>query len=210
MALSSFYQCGDLYRIDSRAPGHAGQGGLARVPEEPGSLGASCCRRRDRQPLFFNYGKQAPYMHYVVDAKANRLVHYVDVELPGPRLPHDMAFTENYVDPQRLSAVQTLLLAQGIHPALPAQGLRRRAFAVPPRRRGRRPLVRSRYHLMSCTSPTRSRTATIKVDGVLPGQGGPRARPDQMCRPGCTAGGSTRSPVRPAKSKCRTASPNSA
>ena len=33
------------------------------------------------------------------------LVHYVDVPLPGPRLPHDMAFTENYVDPQRLSAV---------------------------------------------------------------------------------------------------------
>ena len=24
------------------------------------------------------------------------LVHYVDVPLPGPRLPHDMAFTENY------------------------------------------------------------------------------------------------------------------
>lgn len=23
-------------------------------------------------------------------------MHYVDVELPGPRLPHDMAFTENY------------------------------------------------------------------------------------------------------------------
>ena len=35
-------------------------------------------------------------MHYgVVDAN-NELVHYVDVPLPGPRLPHDMAFTENY------------------------------------------------------------------------------------------------------------------
>jgi len=35
-------------------------------------------------------------MHYgVVDADDN-LVHYVDVPLPGPRLPHDMAFTENY------------------------------------------------------------------------------------------------------------------
>ena len=28
---------------------------------------------------------------------AGEVVHSVDVELPGPRLPHDMAFTENYV-----------------------------------------------------------------------------------------------------------------
>ena len=55
--------------------------------------------------LFFNYSKQAPYMHYGVVDENNDLVHYVDVPLPGPRLPHDMAFTENYVDPQRLSAV---------------------------------------------------------------------------------------------------------
>jgi carotenoid cleavage dioxygenase-like enzyme len=27
---------------------------------------------------------------------SDSLVHYVDVPLPGPRLPHDMAFTENY------------------------------------------------------------------------------------------------------------------
>jgi carotenoid cleavage dioxygenase len=46
--------------------------------------------------LFFNYSKQAPYLHYgVVDAN-NDLVHYVDIPLPGPRLPHDMAFTRNY------------------------------------------------------------------------------------------------------------------
>ena len=46
--------------------------------------------------LFFNYSKEAPYMHYGVVDSANELVHYVDVPLPGPRLPHDMAFTENY------------------------------------------------------------------------------------------------------------------
>ena len=35
-------------------------------------------------------------MHYgVVDADG-KLAHYVDVPLPGPRLPHDMAFTERY------------------------------------------------------------------------------------------------------------------
>ncbi len=35
-------------------------------------------------------------MHYGVVDRADQLVHYVDVPLPGPRLPHDMAFTENY------------------------------------------------------------------------------------------------------------------
>jgi carotenoid cleavage dioxygenase len=35
-------------------------------------------------------------MHYGVVDESNDLVHYVDVPLPGPRLPHDMAFTENY------------------------------------------------------------------------------------------------------------------
>lgn len=46
--------------------------------------------------LFFNYGKEKPYLNYgVVDAD-DRLVHYGEVELPGPRLPHDLAFTENY------------------------------------------------------------------------------------------------------------------
>jgi carotenoid cleavage dioxygenase len=43
--------------------------------------------------LFFNYSKQSS--GYAVDANGD-LVHYVDVSLPSPRLPHDMAFTENY------------------------------------------------------------------------------------------------------------------
>ncbi len=46
--------------------------------------------------LFFNYGTDAPYMHYGVVDSSDNLVHYTGIELPGPRLPHDMAFTENY------------------------------------------------------------------------------------------------------------------
>jgi carotenoid cleavage dioxygenase len=46
--------------------------------------------------LFFNYRTEHPYLHYgVVDAR-ERLVHYVPIDLPGPRLPHDMAYTEHY------------------------------------------------------------------------------------------------------------------
>ncbi|HKX57084.1 MAG TPA: carotenoid oxygenase family protein, partial [Xanthomonadales bacterium] len=45
---------------------------------------------------FFNYSKHAPYMHYGVVGADNKLKHLVPIDLPGPRLPHDMAFTRNY------------------------------------------------------------------------------------------------------------------
>ena len=39
---------------------------------------------------------RAPYMHYGVVGPDNRLKTYMPIPLPGPRLPHDMAFTEHY------------------------------------------------------------------------------------------------------------------
>jgi carotenoid cleavage dioxygenase len=97
-ALTSFYQCGDLYRIDPYTGDNLGKedwrGGF------PSELGVSAHPKSDDRTgelLFFNYGKQAPYLHYGVVDATNALVHYVDVELPGPRLPHDMAFTDNFV-----------------------------------------------------------------------------------------------------------------
>jgi carotenoid cleavage dioxygenase len=63
-------------------------------------------------------------------------MHYIDVPLPGPRLPHDMAFTENYVilndfplfwDPKLLQADVHL---PGFHRDMPSR------FAVIPRRGG--------------------------------------------------------------------------
>jgi carotenoid cleavage dioxygenase len=84
--------------------------------------------------LFFNYSKQDPYMHYGVVDQNNDLVHYVDIPLPGPRLPHDMAFTENYAilndfplfwDPRLLEHQVHL---PRYYPELPSR------FAVIPRR----------------------------------------------------------------------------
>ena len=71
----------------------------------------------------------------VVDAN-NDLVHITDIPLPGPRLPHDMAFTPNYAilndfplfwDPKLLEADIHL---PGFHPDMPSR------FAVIPRRGG--------------------------------------------------------------------------
>ena len=95
-ALTSFYQCGDLYRLDPLTLDTVGATSWdGWFPPE----GVSAHPKVDEhtgEMLFFNYSTEAPYMHYgVVDAD-NRLVHYTDVPLPGPRLPHDMAFTEHY------------------------------------------------------------------------------------------------------------------
>jgi carotenoid cleavage dioxygenase len=97
-ALTSFYQCGDLYRLDPYTADTRGKESWnGDFPFDWGVSAHPKVDDRTGELLFFNYSKQAPYMQYgVVDAN-NDLVHYVDVPLPGPRLPHDMAFTENYV-----------------------------------------------------------------------------------------------------------------
>jgi len=46
--------------------------------------------------MFFDYGNDAPYMHYGVVGADGALKHYVPIDLPGARLPHDMAVTEHY------------------------------------------------------------------------------------------------------------------
>ena len=134
IALSSFYQCGDLYRLDPLTLEDLGRESWhGRFPPE----GVSAHTKVDLatgELLFFNYGKQAPYMHYGVVSPEGELVHYIDVPLPGPRLPHDMAFTPRFAilndcplfwDPDAL--------AKGVHanrffPELPTR------FAIVPRR----------------------------------------------------------------------------
>ena len=45
---------------------------------------------------FFDYSDTAPYMKYGVVGSDGKVNHLVDIDLPGARLPHDMAITENY------------------------------------------------------------------------------------------------------------------
>ncbi len=46
--------------------------------------------------IFFDYGDELPYMTLGVADANGRLQHEVPIELPGPRLPHDIGFTTNY------------------------------------------------------------------------------------------------------------------
>jgi carotenoid cleavage dioxygenase-like enzyme len=47
--------------------------------------------------LFFDYGDAPPYMPSGVADASGRLLHETAVDLPGPRLPHDIGFTQQYV-----------------------------------------------------------------------------------------------------------------
>lgn len=94
-ALALWYMSGDAWEIDpltlqtlGKSNAIAQTGGAisahAKVDEISGEL------------MFFDYGLEAPYMHYGVVGADGRLKHHVPIELPGPRLPHDMAITEHY------------------------------------------------------------------------------------------------------------------
>jgi len=77
--------------------------------------------------MFFNYPEKWPFMHYGVIDRDNRLVHYVPIELPGARWPHDLGITKNFTilhdlpfffDPEGLARGQRKL---GFHRDMPAR-----------------------------------------------------------------------------------------
>lgn len=46
--------------------------------------------------LFFDYGDELPYLTFGVADANFKLLHEVPIDLPGPRLPHDIGFTTHY------------------------------------------------------------------------------------------------------------------
>ncbi len=46
--------------------------------------------------FFFEFGDEPPYMTYGVLNPDGTLKHESPIDLPGPRLPHEISFTENY------------------------------------------------------------------------------------------------------------------
>ncbi len=134
-ALTTFYQCGEPYYLDARTLETKGVPPWAAEVMKDNGISAHpkvCPRSGDL--LFFNYSKQAPFMHYGEVDKDNRLVHYVPVPLPGPRLPHDMMFTENFAILNDFPLHwDEALLAQGRH-KLAYHADRPARFGLVPRR----------------------------------------------------------------------------
>lgn len=96
-ALTSFYQCGDLYQLDPITLAQFGPADWHGAFPHEGVSAHSKLDPETGELLFFNYSKTAPFMHCGALGADGRLKHYRPIPLPGPRLPHDMAFTPHYL-----------------------------------------------------------------------------------------------------------------
>ena len=116
-ALTTFYQCGDVYALDGETLAPAGTAPWAAATG-PG-WGVSAHPKLDERTgelLFFAYGKDAPYLRHGVVGADGTLTKMIDVPLPGPRLPHDMAFSERFAILADLPLFwDPALLAKGVH-----------------------------------------------------------------------------------------------
>ncbi|MEM9191926.1 MAG: carotenoid oxygenase family protein [Myxococcota bacterium] len=130
--IASWYICGEPYVVDpetleTEGPTRFGHDAPLRISAH------AKVDERTRELLFFNYGVTEPYLHYGVVDEQLALRHYVPIDLPGPRLPHDMAATENYSILMDLpffyrpEALQKKKWVVGYYPDLPSR------FGIVPR-----------------------------------------------------------------------------
>ena len=93
--MTLWYNAGHPYRLDSHTLETKEHFGL----EGRDHLRMSAHAKMDwstQELLFFDYGDESPFLTYGVADASGRLQHEVAIDLPGPRLPHDMGFTTNY------------------------------------------------------------------------------------------------------------------
>jgi carotenoid cleavage dioxygenase-like enzyme len=93
--LALWYISGVPVAVDPQTLESAGSPPWARDQAFRVSAHAKVCPRTG-ELLFFDYGPRPPWMRYGVVSRDGRLTHLTEIPLPGPRLPHDMAFTERY------------------------------------------------------------------------------------------------------------------
>ena len=226
-ALTSFYQCGDLYRVDPYSGdtlGKADWGGA--FPVRLGRVGAPQGRRRDRRTAVLQL-QQGGAVHALRRRRREqrpRALRRRAAAGPAAAARHGVhSRTTSSSTTFRCSGIPSCCrptsTCRGSTPTCRRGSRSSPAAAEPTRSGGSRPTRRS-----CCTSPTPTRTATRSFS-----TGSSRASPTRPirspvtsgrrrsgswrwtgCSPGCTAGGSTSSPARCARSNCRTASPSSA
>ena len=217
-ALTSFYQCGDLYRLDPYHGRHAGQGGLERRASRPTGAcrrirrsttpPANCCSSTTAsRPRTCTTAWSTPTTTW----RTTSTFRCPDRDCRTTwRSPENYAILNDFPlfwDPKLLEADIHL---PGFHRDMPSR------FAVIPRRGGPGDI---RWFEADPTFVLHFTNAyedgdEIVLDGFFEGEPAPvdsgsratsgRRRfgswPWTGCRPGCTAGGSTSSRGRPAKS----------
>ena len=91
-----FSRCGQPYRLDPTDFHTIGPDDFSGTWSK-GVSAHSKVDERTGEFVFFNYSfNTKPYMEYGVVGPDNKLICSTEIDLPGPRLPHDSWITENY------------------------------------------------------------------------------------------------------------------
>jgi carotenoid cleavage dioxygenase len=210
-ALTSFYFCGDLYRIDLSTGDTLGKETWNGDIPAWGVSAHPKVDPRTGELLFFAYSKEEPHLRFGVVGPDGVVQHTTDVALPGPRLPHDMAFTEHHVilndfplywRPELLEAGihaprfdRNLRRSAGAGTALTGPLVRGRSHLCPALRERLRGRRRDRARLASSRVPLPRAKGAANLRRRSPGPG-PRQPPDGPV----TVGASTSAPGPPPRS----------
>ncbi|WP_410650928.1 carotenoid oxygenase family protein [Amycolatopsis sp. cmx-4-54] len=130
--LSTWYLCGTPYAVDPLSLETLGaENFLGTLVGD--MMAHPKVDERTGEMFWFDYGPRPPYLRYGVISADGKVASTTEIELPGPRLPHDMAITENYAVLMDLPLVQDMEAARnGRHKLLFDRSLPSR-FGVLPR-----------------------------------------------------------------------------
>ena len=96
--LATWYLCGAPYGVDPLSLETLGaqdflgtfSGDMMAHPKVDEATG---------ELMWFDYGPDIDYLRYGIIGAHGRQTHLTHIDIPGPRLPHDMAVTQNYSGP---------------------------------------------------------------------------------------------------------------
>lgn len=95
-ALTSFYQCGELYAMDPVTLDQHGVVGWGGQFPRDGVSAHAMPDAKTGELLWFNYSRHAPFMRCGAVSRGGEMIEQIEVALPGPRLPHAMMFTAHW------------------------------------------------------------------------------------------------------------------
>ncbi len=103
--LATWYLCGDPYAVDPLSLETLGaQDFLGTFAGD--MMAHPKADERTGELMWFDYGPDVDFLRYGIIGPNGTQTHLTQVGLPGPRLPHDMAITENYTVLMDLPLVQ--------------------------------------------------------------------------------------------------------
>jgi carotenoid cleavage dioxygenase len=94
--MSLWYNAGIPYQLDTQTLATQGRENLNGQLKRALSAHAKV-DPANGELIFFDYFDDFPYMSYGIADKDGNIIHQEPIELPGPRLPHDIGVSENYV-----------------------------------------------------------------------------------------------------------------